>query len=110
MCRQRCSLDVYCAPLFTREPLHSLTHRAEPLWSRDDTIMSYPWRAQGAEHASYRANHLHRGPSWLNLILEHVYLSSLLMLTWVRADPGYIARFLKSASSENRLAWRCLKA
>src|SRR6266566_4201560 len=58
MGRQRCSLDVYRAPLFTRESLDPLTHRAEPLWSRDDTIMSYPSRAKGAEHASHRANHL----------------------------------------------------
>src|SRR5437660_248508 len=64
MGRQRCSLDVYRAPLFTREPLDPLTHRAQPLWSRDNTIMSYPWRAQEAEHASHRANHLLPG-SWL---------------------------------------------
>jgi len=34
--------------------------------------MSYPRRAQGAEHASHRANHLLPGPGWLKLILVNV--------------------------------------
>src|SRR5207247_7430094 len=87
MSRQRCSLDMYRAPLFARESLDPLTHRAEPLWSRDDTIMSYPSRAKGAEHASHRANHLRPGSWPAKAHSRHMYLRSLLIVDRVLSRP-----------------------
>ena len=50
--RQGRGLDVYSASLLTRKQLDPLTHRAEFLWSRDNTVSTPFRRAHGGHLAA----------------------------------------------------------
>src|SRR5437773_9714153 len=101
---------MYHAPLFARESLDPLTRRAEPLWSRDDTIMSYPSRAKGAEHASQRANHLRPGSWPAKAHSRHMYLRSLLIVDRVLSRPRVHCSILRVRLAPKIVsAWRSLE-